>query len=247
MARKSWTDWHPVYDRWNSDSQGTRWQISLVGGGGGGAVCSVLCGTNRYIPSFLQRWIRQKNRNYSVNYSCTRNPTSTISLILAIFARWIPVAFAVLVFSDTKSRIINLLLTEFVRAVLGEYRPSVFLVRTSPKRLGPYCQDLGPIFSQYGPRTRSIRYIYFQDWTNMNFSWNSLSVGVGLGLRNLKTLIIVSDTYWSSLSARSGSERRWWGPGAAPLNEKGKTAFNIDNHLTYSEQTILTIPQGSMS
>ena len=70
------------------------------------------------------------------------------------------VAFAVLVFSDTKSRVINLLLTEFARAVLGEYRPSVFLVRTSPKRLGPYCQDLGPIFSQYGPRTRSIRYMY---------------------------------------------------------------------------------------
>ena len=37
---------------------------------------------------------------------------------------------------------------------------TVFLVRTSPKRLGPYCQDLGPIFSQYGPRTRSIRYMY---------------------------------------------------------------------------------------
>ena len=76
----------------------------------------------------------------------------------------IPVAFAVLVFSDTKSRVINLLLTEFARAVLGEYRPSVFLVRTSPKRLGPYCQDLGPIFSQYGPRTRSIRYIYRTQW-----------------------------------------------------------------------------------
>ena len=110
--------------------------------------------------ALVQRWIRQKNRNYSVNYSCTRNPTNTISLILTIFARWILVAFAVLVFSDTKSRVINLLLTEFARAVLGEYRPSVFLVRTSPKRLGPYCQDLGPIFSQYSPRTRSIRYMY---------------------------------------------------------------------------------------
>ena len=27
--------------------------------------------------------------------------------------------------------------------------------------LDPYCQDLGPIFSQYGPRTWLIRYIYF--------------------------------------------------------------------------------------
>ena len=35
---------------------------------------------------------------------------------------------------------INLLLTEFPRAVLGEYRPSIFLVRTSPKRLGPPSQ-----------------------------------------------------------------------------------------------------------
>ena len=26
--------------------------------------------------------------------------------------------------------------------------------------LGPYCQDLGPIFSQYGPRAWLIRYIY---------------------------------------------------------------------------------------
>ena len=94
-------------------------------------------------------------------------------MILAIFARWIPVAFAVLVFSDTKSRVINLLLTEFARAVLGEYRPSVFLVRTSPKRLGPYCQDLGPIFSQHGPRTRSIRYMYHARWHSLLSSTTS--------------------------------------------------------------------------
>ena len=73
----------------------------------------------------------KKKWNYSVNYSCTRNPTSTISLILAIFARWILVAFAVLVFFDTKSRVINLLLTEFARAILGEHRSSVFLARTA--------------------------------------------------------------------------------------------------------------------
>ena len=46
--------------------------------------------------ALVQRWIRQKNRNYSVNHSCTRNSTNTISLILAIFARWILAAFAVL-------------------------------------------------------------------------------------------------------------------------------------------------------
>ena len=100
--------------------------------------------------ALVQRWIRTETTvSIIVVQDIRRIP---ISLILAIFARWILVAFAVLVFSDTKSRVINLLLTEFARAVLRKYRPSVFLVRTSPKRLGPYCQDLGPIFSQYGPR-----------------------------------------------------------------------------------------------
>ena len=35
--------------------------------------------------------------------------------------------------------------------VLGEYWPLVFFC-TDLAALGPYCQDLEPIFSQYGPR-----------------------------------------------------------------------------------------------
>ena len=42
--------------------------------------------------------------------------------------------------------------------VLGEYRPLVFFC-TDLAALGPYCQDLEPIFSQYGPRAWLIRYI----------------------------------------------------------------------------------------
>ena len=43
------------------------------------------------------------------------------------------------------------------RAVLGEYRPSVFLYRSHG--LGLKCQDFGPIFSQYSSHTWFMRYI----------------------------------------------------------------------------------------
>ena len=48
------------------------------------------------------------------------------------------------------SRVINLLLTKLARDRTGRISAA----------LGPYCQELGPIFSQYGPRAWSIRYIY---------------------------------------------------------------------------------------
>ena len=53
--------------------------------------------------------------------------------------------FNIQLLNTGSSRVINLLLTRLSRAVLGKYLP---------------CQDLGPIFSQYGPRAWSIRYIY---------------------------------------------------------------------------------------
>ena len=57
------------------------------------------------------------------------------------------------------SRVINLLLTKLARDRSG--RISVLgLFCTDRAALGPYCQDLGPIFSQYGPRAWLIRYIY---------------------------------------------------------------------------------------
>ena len=47
---------------------------------------------------------------------------------------------------DNFSRVINLLLTKLARDPYGRIlAPGLFA-------LGPYCQDLGPIFSQYGPR-----------------------------------------------------------------------------------------------
>ena len=58
------------------------------------------------------------------------------------------------------SRIINPLLTEFARDRTGRIS-ALGLSCTDLAALGPYCQDLGPIFSQYGPRTRSIRCIYY--------------------------------------------------------------------------------------
>ena len=56
------------------------------------------------------------------------------------------------------SRVINPLLTKLARD--RTWRISALgLFCTDLAALGPYCQDLGPIFSQYGPRAWLIRYI----------------------------------------------------------------------------------------
>ena len=57
------------------------------------------------------------------------------------------------------SRVINLLLTKLARDRPGRISALV-LFCTDFAALGPYCQDLGPIFSQYGPHAWLIRYIY---------------------------------------------------------------------------------------
>ena len=57
------------------------------------------------------------------------------------------------------SRVINLLLTKLARDRTGRIS-ALGLFCTDLAALGPYCQDLGPIFSQYGPRAWLIRYIY---------------------------------------------------------------------------------------
>ena len=49
------------------------------------------------------------------------------------------------------SRIINLLLTKLARDRPGRISALNFFY-TDLAVLGPYCQDLGPIFSQNGPR-----------------------------------------------------------------------------------------------
>ena len=57
------------------------------------------------------------------------------------------------------SRVINLLLTKPARD-RPERISALGLFCTDLAALGPYCQDLRPIFSQYGPRAWLIRYIY---------------------------------------------------------------------------------------
>ena len=52
------------------------------------------------------------------------------------------------------SHVVNLLLTK-----LAWDRPGRISALGLFCALGPYCQDLGPIFSQYGPRAWLIRYI----------------------------------------------------------------------------------------
>ena len=56
------------------------------------------------------------------------------------------------------SRIINILLTKLARDRTGRIS-ALGLFCTDLAAHGPYCQDLGPIFSQYGPRTWLIRSI----------------------------------------------------------------------------------------
>ena len=64
-------------------------------------------------------------------------------------------------FLNNFSRVINLLLTKLARDRLGRIL-ALGLFCTDLAALGPYCQDLGSIFSQYGPRAWLIRYKY---WT----------------------------------------------------------------------------------
>ena len=67
------------------------------------------------------------------------------------------------------SRVINLLLTKLARDRTGRIS-ALGLFCTDLAALGPYCQDLGPIFSQYGPRAWLIRYMNYprdmsyKDW-----------------------------------------------------------------------------------
>ena len=58
------------------------------------------------------------------------------------------------------SRVINLLLTKLAWDRPGRISALGFFY-TDLAALGPYCQDLGPIFSQYGPRAWLIRFSKF--------------------------------------------------------------------------------------
>ena len=62
--------------------------------------------------------------------------------------------------SHNFSRVINLLLTKLARDRTGRIS-ALGLFCTDLAALGSYGQDLGPIFSQYGPRAWLIRYMYY--------------------------------------------------------------------------------------
>ena len=63
-------------------------------------------------------------------------------------------------FLNNFSRVINLLLTKLARDRPGRIL-ALGLFCTDLAALGPYYQDLGPIFFQYGSRAWFIRYMYF--------------------------------------------------------------------------------------
>ena len=83
-------------------------------------------------PIFSKYWTR-----HCREWSCT--------CVFAVFALF--------------SRVINLLLTKLARYRTGRIS-ALCLFCTDLAALGLYCQDLGPIFSQYGPHAWLIRYIY---------------------------------------------------------------------------------------
>ena len=92
------------------------------------------------------------------------------------------------------SRIINLSLTKLARDRTG--RISAFgLFCTDLAALGPYCQDLGPIFSQYGPRAWLIRYMY-------PICMYSLLLNLTLDLAH--AVIIIYGTFGQSYFVKSG-------------------------------------------
>ena len=59
---------------------------------------------------------------------------------------------------DNFSRVINLLLTKLAGDRTGRIS-ALGLFCAYFAALGPYCQDVGPIFPQYGPRAWLIRYM----------------------------------------------------------------------------------------
>ena len=66
------------------------------------------------------------------------------------------------------SRVINLLLTKLARDRPGRIS-ALGLFCMDLAALGPYCQDLGPIFSQYGPLAWLIMiFIIWQDSLEVN-------------------------------------------------------------------------------
>ena len=68
--------------------------------------------------------------------------------------------------------VINHLLTSLARDCTGRIS-ALSLFCTDLAALGPYCEDLGPIFSQCGPRAWSIRCIHKLSITESSTEWRN--------------------------------------------------------------------------
>ena len=90
------------------------------------------------------------------------------------------------------SRIINLLLTKLARDRPGRIS-ALGLCCTDLAALGPYCQDLGPIFSQYGPRAWLIRYIYMFNTNRSNIIHWVFNYSIWNITRNVSAFFLRSD------------------------------------------------------
>ena len=89
------------------------------------------------------------------------------------------------------SRVINLLLTKLARDRTGR-RSALGLSCTDLAALGPYCQDLRPIFSQYGARAWLIRYVSRRTFRQSRSIRGHMSVWLTLlSAYNLQSLIPV--------------------------------------------------------
>ena len=64
-------------------------------------------------------------------------------------------------FLNNLSRVINLLLTKLALDPIGRIS-ALGLFCVDLAAFDPYCQDLGPMFSQYGPRAWLIIYMYYE-------------------------------------------------------------------------------------
>ena len=122
--------------------------------------------TGEYWPSvvFVRTSLRSvRTATTSGQYSPVR-PSRSVSKRLVLdraLSRMIPhlCLFELENFKAFFSLIINLLLTKLARDPTGKIS-ALGLFCTDLAALGPYCQDLGPIFSQYGPCVWLIRDIY---------------------------------------------------------------------------------------
>ena len=98
------------------------------------------------------------------------------------------------------SRIINLLLTKLARDRPGRIS-ALGLFSTDRAQRGPYCQDLGPIFSQYGPRAWLIRYMNYRSVRPWMYLHTVRKEFKRLHETILRADIVATNVTWESVKA----------------------------------------------